>query len=638
MNKTIYKAWIDCRVSSSGQGQGDSLEIQERKAKQFLFDTFGITADQIKVFREKYSGRKSTRPTFDAILEFSKLHQSTLQYGCFTNIDRFTRAGGAFYSYAKEELKSLGIQLVDVEGIIQPERNMLKGSGGKFGDDFQYDWSTYSPSQENEIQRAERSLSEVRQILQRFVEKQIEYVQQGFQNRSAPYGFENTKFFNPNTGKKRTILKILLNEAQYIRLMYQLASQVHQGIITTRTACDKLNAQGYRSRIRQVWNTDRSRIIGTSGQKPITPKQFWNYVRRPIYAGFVCEKWTHYHLVPSQSPKLIDIELWNAANQDRYTIVKDNNNSTGWKLFDKRSHQKRTYRTNNPDFPYKGLIRCSHCNKPLKAGASTGRSGKRFPLYFCNRGHKQISVNPNQLQQILMNLFTTIDFDPAAIKVFLKSAKLHLFHKINTTEQLQQEQNSQREQLRQKAEAILKKLEYLTHPDLILKCQQDYETIQDQITLLKSSTRKKAYSKAEIDQKITDIEKTIEHLDDTLINPHQMELLSAFWRCAFTEIPTLEELENRTPKMSPIVRTKGNSEVQKEEWWNTEDSSRTLLDEIVRWGEILKGIFDTSTTYHLMGTLHHNYGNCCQKEQPKYPIKTLQSVKHSFSRFFETEE
>ena len=591
-----YEAWIDTRVSSTGQGRGDSLEIQERKGKSHLWEEYGIPAHKIKVFREKYSGRKGNRPLFEAILAFSKQHQTTLKYGCFTNIDRFTRAGGEFYAQAKRQLKTLGIQLVDVEGVIQPERNFLRGSGGKFGDDFEYSWSVYSPSEEAELREAERANKEGCRIVQRFIEKQIDYAQQGYQNRAATYGFKNIKLFNPKTGKERAITALEPKEAHFITKMYSYTPMIVKGAMTVRDVCDKLNTMGYRSRVRHQWNEDKSRIVGKSGGIRLTPKQYWKYIRDVKNCGFISEKWTHGHLVPSKGAKIVTIEQWNLANANHYEIIKDKNTPKGWRLIDLKKQPKRTYRKINPDFPFRGLICCPVCGKMLKSGASTGRSGKRYPFYFCNRGHKQVSITPKDLYNTLHSFLKSVAFDRNSAKALISAVRINYAYFQEEEQIWQNNTDTVLQQQREKADVTYKKLMILTNPDLIKRCEKDYENIQNEIAIVESTPNPKSYKIENIDRTLRYIEKVVEHPCRLLLNADTKGFNRILWSCFFPTTPSLEELRGRTAETSVLIKEKNHLKNSEDKWWSIKDHSRTVFDEISRWETLLKDLNDEDSS------------------------------------------
>lgn len=591
------KAWVLCRISSKDQAKGNSLDSQEQKSREMLERRYGLLPHEIKVFREVFSGRKDRRPVFEAVMEFSRKHRHSLKYGCIFDIDRFSRAGASFYEQSKKRLRELGIKLVDAGGVIQDERNMLDGSGGQFGNDFEYEWSTFSPSEAAEIQRAHQANEEVRKILLRTVRQQINYVQEGYEGRQAIYGFRNVKILNPETGKKRATKEFEPNEARYIRMMFDLAPMVIAETMTINAACDEVNKAGYRSRTRHKWNESKTKIIGQSGGRKLDPKQFWRFVRNVEYAGFKSEKWTHDHIVESKSPRMIPIKLWNEANSDKYKIAKHHDSITGWSLIDLENRPKREYRIDNPDFPYKQLIRCPKCGKNMKAGASTGKSGRRFPLYFCNKGHKQVSINPTELEKVLRELFADMKFSEPAAEIFEHGLRKVLLQEIRSANQNVIENNRRINEMREQAECIFQKLGVLTNRALVRRCEEEYEQLMTEIALLESEQTEVHYTEEELMQMIRQAKGLVEHLDQLLLDTSDKAVLRGFWSCIFPENPTLEELKRengRTPKVSLLVRLNAAKERPDGVWYTTGDSSRTLFDELIRWADILRWAFERS--------------------------------------------
>lgn len=46
------------------------------------------------------------------------------------------------------------------------------------------------------------------------------------------------------------------------------------------------------------------------------------YVKNPLYAGIICEKWTKNIPIKAQFKGLVSIELWNKANRGEKNFTK----------------------------------------------------------------------------------------------------------------------------------------------------------------------------------------------------------------------------------------------------------------------------------------------------------------------------
>ncbi len=152
-----YQAVALLRVSSTKQGlQGDSPDDQKTQI-EIRASTFNIKADEIKYFKLIQSASGEIQPAQD-VIDFCL--NNKVQYCFIKSIDRFTRGGADFYPFLKNQLIKLGVQLIDVFGIINPtEVNTLAHLG------MSYKWSKYHPSYTSELLEAERAKSEVRDIL-----------------------------------------------------------------------------------------------------------------------------------------------------------------------------------------------------------------------------------------------------------------------------------------------------------------------------------------------------------------------------------------------------------------------------------------------------------------------------------------
>ncbi len=124
------RALIYPRISTTKQTQGDSVEDQI-KACAKLAKQEGYSESEIKVYRETGSGRNEHRPVFEKMINFAR-ETSKIERIYIWDIDRLTRAGAEHYLRIMKELEEIGVELVDVAGVIQRKINGLEGTGGGF--------------------------------------------------------------------------------------------------------------------------------------------------------------------------------------------------------------------------------------------------------------------------------------------------------------------------------------------------------------------------------------------------------------------------------------------------------------------------------------------------------------------------
>ena len=205
----------------------------------------------------------------------------------------------------------------------------------------------------------------------------------GYWMRQAPYGYVSEKVETHNG--KRCILKPHESEAALIRKIYELRAQ---GMLSDAEIVTKMDKLGYKSRIRYRRSEhDRSKVLCEIGGKPLTVKYMQWLIQNPIYAGVIVEKWTDNKPVRCAFEGLVSMELYNRANQGKRYLSDEGDKVT---LTKKRPPEHLVNKgVKNAEFPYRKLVMCPTCQKPLYGSTSRGGSGKLYAAYHCsNRGHK----------------------------------------------------------------------------------------------------------------------------------------------------------------------------------------------------------------------------------------------------------
>ncbi len=102
-------------------------------------------------------------------------------------------------------------------------------------------------------------------------------------------------------------------------------------------------------------------------RKPLTVSQMHRLLRRPYYKGIVTFRGVQYQ---GKHQPIVSDEVWNQVQ----TILDSNRNGEK-----RRQH---------PHY-LKGTIFCGHCRSRLCVTYSRGKSGKRYPYYFCVGRHQK---------------------------------------------------------------------------------------------------------------------------------------------------------------------------------------------------------------------------------------------------------
>lgn len=221
----------------------------------------------------------------------------------------------------------------------------------------------------------------MRDIMSRMIGAEIRYTKIGFWMRQPPYGFKSEKIETANG--KRCVLVPEVQESSLIVKLFELRAR---GTMSDQEIADKLNDFGYRTRVEYLRSkTDRTKVIGQRGGLPMNTKTLQRYVQNPIYAGIICEKWTENKPIKAMFEGLVSAELYNKANRGKLTII---TNESGISLLKEELPVSQLIKKReNPDFPYKRVVLCPSCEKPLLGSASKGKMGKYYPAYHCDRGH-----------------------------------------------------------------------------------------------------------------------------------------------------------------------------------------------------------------------------------------------------------
>jgi len=452
------------------------------------------------------------------------------------------------YELQKRKFAAVGCTIHDVKGIIQPATNSLAGTGGQFGGDFQYEWSVFSPSEKAEVMEAQMAKDEARKILARTVPAQIRNAQTGRTNRVAPFGFRNVKTIDAS-GKPQPSKEPEEKEAFFVRKIFEGMAAGKD----IRRLCDEINALGYRSRGRRKWSADYSQVVGNSGHLPLTPWKAQKMVERTVYAGFITEKWTHDLPVPANHEGLVSLDLWNLANQNRWKLIKDADSTTGWRKVDtkKKTSNKRSYLRHRDDFPFKPLINCPTCGKPIKANYSRSRNGNRDGYYQCARGHKQVSARQEALHEHLRAYLGDLKFTPEIAERFEKHLREIWAERVGNLNRHLVDANAELTELRIEADQLITTVKNIQNPDLLKRLEGDYEALMQRIKLLEAKRDEKEFSEADANRAIAWARHLVEHLDELIIEADDDGLRAMFWSLIFERKPTLAELQNRTAPLSP---------------------------------------------------------------------------------------
>ncbi|HTQ12523.1 MAG TPA: recombinase family protein [Rhizomicrobium sp.] len=538
-NPTTIRCIIYLRVSPTKRDhEGESFDTQEEICRRIARERgWQVAAEP---WKDSFTGQLSERPELDRLLDFLEDHAGEIRYCIFRSIDRFSRGGSHDYSKLKRQLMRHGVELVDSYGIIQPSINTLESLG------FEYSWSRVSPSSIAEVVVAEAVNKEVSDILTRMIGQEIRLTQRGYKIGPPNDGYINTEVLEE--GRKRVIQTPDPDRAHFYRTMFTLRAS---GQWSDEQICKQINAMGFRTRIGDRWDRRHERVIGRWGSNQLTAKRLQSIIRRPIYAGVVCGKWTHGKPVKAAYPGLVSIATFNAANRGNIYIEEANGGLS--LLYDHDPERRRPYRNRfHPLFPYRGIVGCSECRKPLYASSPRGKGGKYFPVYHCNRGHPYIGYRKRDLERAAHRFIQRIKFHSKShMRVCEALLRLYDERFAELVEEAQHVERSVKELEAQKADTIRAFREATT---AIVRQGLEAEAVvlEKEIERARGLDRHMKIDRDDIGRFLADVTFFLEHpqnLLNSVENPAQLKALHRFMWEAF---PTYEELHIGTPKLRPI--------------------------------------------------------------------------------------
>lgn len=530
------------RVSSGKQKrEGDSPEEQRQRGES-LARTQNIQIIDSVVLVESASHEEQP---MQAIVEKCRENR-TIEVVLIKAIDRFTRGGSGAYIKLKEQLDELNVTLIDTFGIIDTRRvNTLEYTG------FKYYWSDYSPSFKSEILEAEHAKDELRDIMTRMIGAQIRYTQLGYWMRMPPYGFVS-EMVDSNHGK-RMILKPHPEESVFIRRVFEMRAQ---GIYSNQEIADTCNGLGFRTRTTIVRDRyDPSKIKSVHGGKLMDEKMVDRFIHRLIYAGVIQEKWTHDKPVKAQFDGLVSIDMFNDANHGKYIIELNSNRVTVHRR--ELPEWQKVKKIINDKFPYKKVIGCPYCGKPLSGSAARGKMGKYYPAYHCSRGGHYFRKPLADFDAVIERFMKSIEIAPEYIDKLTQMIAESYEEKVSQTAQDNDKLIEQKQALEAQIRVTLDHMKILTSETAIKYMENEIVSTEKQIKALDEQLLCQAENTVYMEQVLQYARYLLKHLYELVFNTSNSLRRSAFFALIFNTMPTFADIDFETPKNSPPTDMNG---------------------------------------------------------------------------------
>lgn len=560
MSAEAINCIIDSRVSTNKQLAGHGLDDQEAICVNYA-KTRGWNV--LKIYAKAHSGRKDERADFDLIVsEIIAMQRKgvVVNYYLTKSIDRFTRNGLVTYDQMKSVLMNIGVQLVDVHGIIQPDRNTLEHL------DVQYKWSRYSPSESAETIEAMRGEAEVRDALTRMIGAEIGLTRQGYSMRQPNDGYRNKKEIID--GQEMSVIAQDSDRAFYYKEMFKLRAS---GQFSDKEIVEKVNAIGFKSkpRKRHLREGKKSRVIGMTTPKLLTVKQLQRVVEKTMYAGIKLEEWNKDMPVravfASGERPIVSIEEFNKASRGkRFIKVEHDGTVSVLHNVDTNAEGKKVRKKYNQNYKYDKMVTCHLCGKPLKNSGNKGnksKSGKGYHGYHCDRivdGEKHYYRIPKenyeqQISDILKRVKFSDDFSQKLEERLLKKYREREKEVLGQSIQMGENVTS----LKREQESLMNDFSSTDSQLIKNKLTEKIEGLEERISKATEQRDKIEIEERDIKSFVKYATDLVEHPVKLLANNRNPYTQQKLFSLVFAEPLTHHQVVNGTPKLSFIFKLSG---------------------------------------------------------------------------------
>lgn len=337
------------RVSSDEQAKRFSLGIQEEQLRSHCQRN---NIEVVKHFKEDHSAKDFNRPEFKKLFAFAKENKNEIDYLFVTTWDRFSR--NLFEALSvQSEFKKLGIEIQAINSPIDqstPESLMFLSM-------------QLSMAQIDNERRSIKVKEGMRAALKA-----------GQWNRSAPYGYKNTRDEN-----KRPLI-IPDERAIYIEEAFiELSKGKSQSQVRT-----ELNKKG----------------------AGFSKSNFNILIKNPVYMGKI--------VVPElddEPETMVEGKHEGIVSEKLFYNVQDKINSLTSKL------KQPKFKTLKEELPLRSFLYCSKCNKKMTGSASRSSSGDRHYYYHCNHCKKE-RYRADKANDVFIKILEDFEFSQNADELY----------------------------------------------------------------------------------------------------------------------------------------------------------------------------------------------------------------------------
>lgn len=285
------------------------------------------------------------------------------------------------------------------------------------------------------------------------------------------------------------------------------------------------------------------RIKGRRGGQRLTVTALDKYLRNPLYAGIICEKWTNNEPIRARFKGLVSVELFNKANAGRLAIV---TTDTGLKLVKPKDKQVHLKQPGNPLYPFAKVVACSYCGKPFTGSSSRGKNGKLYPAYHCCRDGHYLRVPKATFEQTLVAFASGIHIKPEyrsdICQIVLAEWQRRRHQKQSERAIIQTRIAEYQEAIK----ALASNMQFMKNATSIHYTEEEIAHLEQEIKELRVNAKTLDQAQPSTDQITNRTNQLLANIGNILQDQHLDNHIKALhFALLFTVIPTYEQLKNK---------------------------------------------------------------------------------------------
>ena len=251
----------------------------------------------------------------------------------------------------------------------------------------------------------------------------------------------------------------------------------------------------------------------------------------------------------------MSIDMFNDANHGKYIIELNSNRVTVHRR--EPPEWQKVKKIINDKFPYKKVIGCPYCGKPLSGSAARGKMGKYYPAYHCSRDGHYFRKPLADFDTAIERFIKSIEIAPEYIDKLTQMIAESYEEKALQTTQDNDKLIEQKQALEAQIRVTLDHMKILTSETAIKYMENDIVSTEKQIKALDEQLLCQAENTVDMEQVLQYAKYLLKHLYELVFNTSNPLRRSAFFALIFNTMPTYADIDFETPKNSPPTDMNG---------------------------------------------------------------------------------